>query len=85
MKFYEPILRADIKAAENYNFQKTKPLKVPITTFYGSDEDITLEEVELWQSETTMGFEKFEFSGDHFFLQEHFPKLCQIINIRILK
>jgi len=51
--FFEPILRADFRAHEDYEYIDTKPFDVPITVMVGREDRITLEDVELWQCETS--------------------------------
>lgn len=70
--FFEPILRADFQCVENYVYNSSSDkLTIPINVFYGSDEDITQEEAESWQKETTGKVTVTKLKGNHFFIFDH--------------
>jgi external thioesterase TEII len=68
MEIFEPILRADFKAVETYQYASTEPLHQKITLFHGIQDHFTKEDVMTWQQESTQPLEYFEFDGGHFFL-----------------
>jgi len=71
-QYFEPILRADFQCVENYKYNsKTPKLDIPIDVFYGSEEDITDEEAQAWQEETTGKTTVTKLTGDHFFIYDH--------------
>lgn len=77
--FIEPIIRADFKALECYQYEKRLPLSVPITIITGTDEDIGGEEITAWQKETTQRVDFLKMNGNHFFIfdteRNNIPKL----------
>ena len=64
--YFEDILRDDFKAIEGYT-DKTNPLTIPITVFYGL-EDMGSEKAASWRAETSSNCAIHPFSGGHFFL-----------------
>ena len=70
-KFFEPVLRSDIKLWESYDYEETDPLSIPIDVFYGVDEKTTPEEMSLWKKESTAEVRITEFQGGHFFILDH--------------
>lgn len=80
MNFFEPILRSDFKVVETYKYEEKGLLDVPITSMFGSDEEITFEEVQLWQKETNYPLNIIEFPGNHFFIFNHWEEISGIIN-----
>jgi len=79
MEYFEPILRADFKVVETYTYHKTKPLTIPMTAFYGSDEGVNYEDVCEWQKETNREVNIIEVEGDHFFIYKHIPYITSYI------
>jgi len=72
IEYFTPILKADFKCIENYQYNKNaSKLNVPIDVFYGSDEDITQEEADAWQEETTGNVNVTKLKGNHFFIYDH--------------
>ena len=70
-KFFEPILRSDIKLWESYDYIETNQLSIPIHAFYGSDEKTTYNEMCLWKKESSSEVLITEFKGGHFFILDH--------------
>jgi len=66
--FYTPILKADFTAIEKYIYVKKDKLTIPIDVFYGSDEEITEEEIKGWEEETIGKVTITELEGNHFFI-----------------
>ncbi len=79
MEYFEPVLRADIKALECYQYRAPqKPLGVPITVFYGiEDREITTESLMPWQQESTEGVTLCPLHGGHFGIFEQWPLLAR--------
>lgn len=87
IEFYTPILKADFTSVENYKYIKNKKLSIPIDVFYGSNEEITQEDVTGWTEETTGKVTINQLEGNHFFIFKHvdfftkyFKNLKQLIN-----
>lgn len=83
MDFFEPILRADFAAIEQYRYEETAPFPVPILAMAGLEEKITMDELAAWQKETTRRAELRNFTGKHFFIYEHAQELVHLINTRL--
>ena len=69
MQILAPILRADFAVLETYVYTQEPLLEFPITAFGGlEDQEVTLQELGGWRSQTKSSFQLQMFSGDHFFL-----------------
>lgn len=79
MEFFEPILRADLEAAETYQPQPNIPFNVPITVLIGEKEEVTEEEGKAWQLETTLPIEYKCFPGNHFFILDFEKEIMDMI------
>jgi len=72
MDYYIPILKSDFECVEKYEYDsETSKLTIPIDVFYGSEEDITEEEAQAWQEETTGKVTVTKLIGNHFFIFEY--------------
>ncbi len=78
--FFEPILRADFEAVENWTYSPRPKLNIPVTVINGKEDNMTEMEVKTWQNEfePTVNF-KF-LDGDHFFLFRQALEFTDIIN-----
>lgn len=82
-----PALRSDYRAAETYRDPKHPPLDVPIVTLNGSqDPEVTAEEIEAWQTHSTLPVEHHWFDGGHFYLNDHANEVIDLIyaNVRAI-
>lgn len=79
LHFFEPILRADFKISEDYEYKSQAPLNIPFTVITGSEEDMTKEEIYLWQKETKQIVDFKEFPGNHFFIYDYINEIMDII------
>jgi surfactin synthase thioesterase subunit len=79
LDYLEPILRADIKVVEKYQYEPlTEPLPVPIAIFGGlTDEDLSQESLDAWQKESTFPLEVSWVAGNHFFIFENPSQIIQ--------
>ncbi|MBR3772525.1 MAG: thioesterase [Clostridium sp.] len=74
-KLMLPILRADVTMAEEYQYQKEKPLTQDIYIFHGENDILlTSEGIEAWNHATTKQTTIVPFPGDHFYFKEN-PKM----------
>jgi medium-chain acyl-[acyl-carrier-protein] hydrolase len=72
MAMFERILRADLEALETPRDEAAAlPLAVPIRVMLGRDDDVTEEQGQAWQLETTRPLLISRFDGGHFFIKEH--------------
>lgn len=74
-KFYEPIIKSDYKAVEDFEYKQERKLKYPIDVFYGSDDIFPLEQMTPWGQETVEKMKTYELTGGHFFIYDHVPVL----------
>jgi surfactin synthase thioesterase subunit len=81
--YYEPILRADFKAYENYSYESAKPLDIPVTIVNGTNEDIDEQEVRMWQNEFERTPEFVRLAGSHFFLFENPISFVNILRFKL--
>ena len=69
MQLLAPILRADFAVLETYIYAQEPPLECPISAFGGlEDQEVSLQELEGWRSQTKNSFELQMFPGNHFFI-----------------
>lgn len=79
LEYIEPILRADFKVSENYNYLREGMLNIPMTVITGTSENIKQEEILLWQKETQMAVDFRRMPGHHFFIFKYPYEIIQII------
>jgi medium-chain acyl-[acyl-carrier-protein] hydrolase len=80
MEMMVPILRADFEALETWQYEAAPPFNIPISAFGGlSDKAVPMENLDAWASCTTARFKRHMFPGGHFFLQQHFPAMLNIV------
>ena len=84
-EYFEPILRSDFAAVENYKHTYTTPLEVPISVFIGSEENISDHAVLQWQEETTVPVNFHKLTGNHFFIFDHIPEIVSYMKATITK
>ena len=64
-----PVVRADVRLVETYEYQAEPPLECPIWAFGGSeDREVPLADLAGWREQTTATFSQRLFNGGHFFL-----------------
>jgi medium-chain acyl-[acyl-carrier-protein] hydrolase len=69
MQLFLPILRADFAVLETYVYTPEPPLECPITVLGGlQDLEVSCDQLQAWQNQTTGAFSLHTFPGDHFFL-----------------
>lgn len=81
--FFEPILRSDFKISENYVYEEAPPLNIPITVITGTEEDMEIKDIQLWQKETTHVVDFKRMPGKHFFILQHSFKIMEIISRKL--
>ena len=83
LAYFEPILRADFEAIETWDPAPEPPLDVPFTVVIGHDDDVSEQSARQWSVETTRPLQLHQFSGDHFFINRHWPEIMTIITNRL--
>lgn len=71
LTFLSPIIRSDYQAYEGVRCIGLSPVNLPIYVFGGTDDTIALEELQVWEEDTTEDLTVSLFSGGHFFLYDH--------------
>jgi medium-chain acyl-[acyl-carrier-protein] hydrolase len=80
MQLMMPIIRADFKASQTYEYVPGPPLECPIRAFGGlKDEMVTREKIEPWNEHTRGTFRAQMLPGDHFFLNTSQSLLTRLI------
>lgn len=69
-ELYEPILRADFAALENYVYQEAPQIPVSATIMVGKNDQIKLEETKAWAEVFSGEVDFLELQGGHFFMHE---------------
>ena len=71
-----PILRADIRAAEDYVLTSGPPLEIPIFAYGGiADTETPPAKIEPWRAQAAGAFATRFFAGGHFFVHGAEPAL----------
>ncbi len=86
LKLFLPILRNDYRIIEEYNFREPMVRLDSNFVFFSSDEDYYLcnkAAILEWERYTSKTFDIYEFRGGHFFLNEAWEDLCEIINRKL--
>lgn len=79
MAMFERILRADLEALETVSPDaagEASPLPTPIRVMLGLDDEVTEEQAQAWQLETSEPITISRFSGGHFFIREHVKRIA---------
>ena len=80
LDFFEPVIRADFRAYETWQYEPDKPFDIPLTVIIGSDENITHQEAMAWQEITKRKITLKTFPGNHFFIFNYLPDMGRIIS-----
>lgn len=84
LELFLPILRADFQALSEYKYKPAQPFSTPVTVFYSLDDSYSFNEISNWKLETSSKIDFIEFSGNHFFIFDHFEEIGEIISDRIV-
>lgn len=80
MEMMVPILRADFETLETWQYEAGEAIDIPVSVFGGlADEAAPMENLDGWASCTTARFKRHMFPGGHFFLQQHYPAMLNIV------
>ncbi|HAU85260.1 MAG TPA: thioesterase [Lachnospiraceae bacterium] len=76
-----PVLRADVKMSEQYQYKIRKPAKCDFYIFYGKDDCLVTEEgINCWEDETERKIEITCFPGGHFYFKEYKELFTEKVN-----
>jgi surfactin synthase thioesterase subunit len=81
--YLEPIIRSDFKASESYVHKEGEPLNIPMTVITGIQEEMTTEDIELWQKESNLPVEFRRMPGDHFFILDYPEQLITLFSRKL--
>lgn len=81
MELVSPILRADCKLVETWNYREEEPLRVAVTAFGGTqDKAVGEDHLSAWKVQTRKHFNLYLFEGDHFYINHQKPQLLRKID-----
>lgn len=83
LEYIEPILRADFKACETYQHSETAPLSIPFTVITGTEEDMEIADIQLWQKESDQEIDFRQIPGKHFFIFKYPRVIVDIISKKL--
>jgi surfactin synthase thioesterase subunit len=83
LSYIEPILRADFKTCETYKYGDYPPLNLPFTVITGTDEEMDLVDIHLWQKETECPVDFRQIPGKHFFIFKYPRVVVDIISKKL--
>ncbi|MGZ5135291.1 MAG: thioesterase II family protein [Flavitalea sp.] len=81
--FIEPILRADFKTCETFRYREESPLNIPFTVITGTEEDMQIEDIHLWQKESSSEVDFRQVPGKHFFIFNYPRVIVDIISKKL--
>lgn len=80
MSAFLPVLRAEFRAAETYDYRAEDPLECPLTAFAGlQDPAVSREELDAWSQQTTGPFSSRLLPGGHFFIHSAAPVFLTLL------
>ncbi|TCS39450.1 medium-chain acyl-[acyl-carrier-protein] hydrolase [Paucimonas lemoignei] len=80
MEMMVPIMRVDFEALETWHYEPGAPFDIPVSVFGGlADEAVPMENLDAWASCTSARFKRHMFPGGHFFIQQHYPAMLNIV------
>lgn len=82
-EYFEPILRADFTATENYVYEQEPPLNIPVTVITGTEERLKPADILSWQKETSQPVDFGTMPGNHFFIFHQTDAILGIITKKL--
>lgn len=79
LDIFLPILRADFRAMETFEYVQREKLNIPLSVITGSEEGISLEKIEAWRKETIATVDIRKLPGNHFFIFEYGSAVIELI------
>lgn len=82
-RMYLPLYKADYLMISRYNFENLMfASNISATVFY-SEQDTPKAEMEQWRKYFTGNIELVEYTGTHFFINEHYREMATLIKERL--
>jgi len=86
LQMYMPILRADYRMIELYEYREGGPaLSCDVTVLHGIDEDAAAEEWDGWRLHTVGRFRRMSYPGGHFYINDHVRQVVEGLNRTLLR
>jgi len=86
INLYLPILRADFKMIETYQYTDSQPLDINIVAYGGRlDREVRYQDIAAWEGYSVKPFSIHVYEGDHFYLRNHREVLLQDMFMHIGK
>lgn len=80
LKFFLPIIRADLEVNTEYVHRGDERLSIPITSIRGIDDKVcSADGIRRWGELTTGEFQCHEWTGGHFFFRDKLDNLLSIL------
>jgi medium-chain acyl-[acyl-carrier-protein] hydrolase len=80
LQLFLPMLRADFKMIETYQYRDEAPLECPISVFGAARDQWAVQaDLAAWQMQTSSTFKMQIFPGGHFYLQTELPQLLAAV------
>lgn len=80
LQIFLPVIRSDFDAIDTYKYIPQQPYPVDMTVICGTREDVPDDQLTDWKKETSGNFRFERWEGDHFWIFDHIPQLCALIN-----
>jgi surfactin synthase thioesterase subunit len=75
-----PVIRGDYQASETYRPRGDAPLRCALIALGGDADPVAeLDDLRAWGDHTTGPFRLESLSGDHFYLQHHWPAIAKLV------
>jgi surfactin synthase thioesterase subunit len=85
MSFFEPIIKADFKAIEQYLPIDVTFKDLPVTVYYGTEDDFSLEQIKCWQRITDKTIRTQAYNGRHFFVLDQCEAIVDDILFEVIQ
>jgi surfactin synthase thioesterase subunit len=70
-------------ACENYAYENYAPLNIPITVITGTQANMEMADIHLWQKETKSIVDFRRMPGEHFFIFKYPLEIVEIISKKL--
>lgn len=74
-----PLIRADMRLVENYEWKTRDLLHTDITVLAGNQDVIAVDQMEAWKETTSGACQLSVYEGDHFFIHKHYEVIAEQI------
>lgn len=83
LNIFLPIIRSDFDAIDQYKYRAREKYPVDMTVICGTKEDVPDDQLTDWSRETSANFHFERWEGHHFWIFDHLPALCKMINEKL--